>query len=86
MNLKAGSIGDAAGSMVHEMEEAFKKEWPKVMKGQPVPEPNDQMRLMFAAIAQGVVNYLSQNHDAFKVTVSDGTFTFHGSVTKIDKA
>ena len=69
-NLKAGSKTDYVGSMASAMEEAFKNEWHNYMDGAAPPKMNDQMRLMFVAIAQGVVNHLKANHDAFKVTVT----------------
>jgi len=80
----AGSIN--AESMAQAMETAFINEWPIAMDGQPAPEMNSQMHLMFLAIAQGVVNHLKANPDAFKVTVSSsGTGSnYTGNVTAIE--
>jgi len=44
---------------------------------------NNQMRLMFVAIAQGVVKHLKENPNAFGVTVTDGINTFTGTVTGV---
>jgi len=75
-------------SMAAAMEYAFKIEWPKVMGDAPAPEKPEelnQMRLLFAAIAQGVVKYLQEHPTDFKVTVTDtGTGTDTGTVTQID--
>ncbi len=72
-----------AGSMAAAIEKAFLDGWPESMGGQPKPESNDQMRLMFLAIAQGVVKHLKENPTSFKVTVNDGTHNFFGTVTEI---
>ena len=63
----AGSIN--AENMAKAMEAALAAEWPIIMDGQPAPALNDQMHLMFIAIAKGVVSHLKSNPDAFKVTV-----------------
>lgn len=85
MQIKPGSIKDIADSMAMAMADAFKKEWPNAMDKQPVPAMNDQMMLMFVAIAQGVVNHLATNFDAFKVAVADdGSGNLKGTVTSVD--
>jgi hypothetical protein len=84
-NLKAGSKADYVASMASAMEKAFLDEWSSFMEGADAPAMNDQMRLMFVAIAQGVVNHLKANHDAFKVTAtqtSPGNYT--GTVSSIE--
>lgn len=74
-------------SMVAAMEHAFKTEWPKVMDDMPPPskpEELNQMRLLFAAIAQGVVKYLQEHPDDFKVTVNaPGVGDYTGTVSEI---
>lgn len=84
MPLKAGKIGNDADSMSQAMAKAFLDEWPSVMGNDPKPEMNNQMRLMFVAIAQGVINHLRANPKSFKVTVSDGTLSLTGEVTDIE--
>ncbi len=86
MSLKAGTISDDANSMSQAMAKAFLDEWPTVMGNDPKPEMNNQMRLMFVAIAQGVVNHLKANQTSFKVTVTNGTLTLTGQVTNIEIA
>jgi hypothetical protein len=86
MALEAGSITNFTNnSMAKAIEDAFLSEWPNAMGGQPVPAINDQMRLMFVAVAQGVINHLNANPDAFKVTVSDGSNSYSGEVTSIQE-
>lgn len=76
MALKAGKISqtdpndsDYAGSMAQAMEEAFLKAWPEAMDGAPLPDTdNAYARLLFVAVAQGVLKHLSQHAgDAFEV-------------------
>lgn len=84
MALKAGSVSDFENSMASAMADAFAREWRVAMNNQPFPGMNSQTKLIFAAVAQGVVNYLKANHDAFKVEVTGpvaGSFT--GTVKEI---
>ena len=69
MALLAGTKGTYTNSMADAIEKAFLAEWPKVMIDQPVPDSNDQMRLLFMAIAQGVVQHLVDHPEAFTITV-----------------
>jgi hypothetical protein len=78
MALKAGTKRrDSAnqdqyvGSMAAAMEHAFLQEWPVIM-GTQAPQPNDHMRLLFIAIAQGVVRHLKDNENAITVDVPSG--------------
>lgn len=74
MALKAGSLkkeNNYAGSMAEAIEHAFQEEWPHVMGGEK-PKSNPQMKLLFIAIAQGVVKYLSTHSDSFEVEVQEG--------------
>ena len=84
-NLKAGSKTNYVASMASAMEAAFMSEWHNYMNGADAPAMNDQMRLMFVAIAQGVVNHLKANHDAFKVTATQTTSGIYtGTVSAIE--
>jgi hypothetical protein len=71
--------------MAQAMETAFGNVWLSIMAGQPVPAMNPQMHLMFLAIAEGVVNHLKANAEAFQVTVKQtGTnTTYAGNVSVI---
>ena len=71
-SLIPGSLGDPSNfskSMAKAMEDAFVEEWPLAMKGQPAPAVNDQMRLLFVAIAKGVVRHLKAQELAFVADV-----------------
>ncbi|MBD0260133.1 MAG: hypothetical protein ICV83_30820 [Cytophagales bacterium] len=84
MALRAGTVNDFDNSMASKMAEAFAREWFVAMNEQPFPGMNDQTRLMFAAIAQGVVEYLKANPGAFRVSVANSSAgTLNGAVTEI---
>jgi hypothetical protein len=83
MALKAGTIHDYVNSMAQAMEEAFLEEWPRVMsEDQPKPQSNNQMKLLFIAIAQGVVRHLADHSESFDVSVASNAGHNHpASVT-----
>ena len=56
-------------SMAEAMETAFMKEWPVIMHSE-APKTNDQLRLIFIAVAQGIVRYLKDNADAFNIVLN----------------
>ncbi|ULQ53239.1 hypothetical protein [Flavihumibacter fluvii] len=74
MPLKPGTISDFDSSMAKSMEEAFLAEWKNAMGDADAPEPNNQMRLLFVAIAQGLVKHLHENPDAFRIDNFIGSF------------
>jgi len=66
-----------ADSMLEAIEAAFRENWPDVMGHAELPdEINPQMRLVFAAIAQGVVKHLANCDESFKVIADE-----HGNLT-----
>ena len=71
MAIKAGSVQDFGDSMANAIEQAFQAEW-DANEGAPLNEAGEQSRrILFAAIAQGVVDYLAANiGDALKIEVS----------------
>ena len=85
--LKAGTNSDFNASMAKAIEEAFKKEWLTVMQGgnsQAEPQPpafNAQMRIMFVAVAQGVVNHILNTPLSISITLHDsgGSRTYDSS-------
>lgn len=90
MELKAGTTMNDSGSseldnsMAKAIEDAFLKEWPKIMgDGSSAPESNDQMRLLFIAIAQGVIRHLHDNPDAFQVSFTFAGIPVSGQVSQI---
>ncbi len=75
--LKAGTKNSTqpiqySGSMAHAMEKAFMEEWEHIM-GSGKPEMNDQVRLLFIAVAQGVIRHLVDNKRAFKIDIPSST-------------
>jgi hypothetical protein len=80
MALKAGTIQDYGNSMAEAMEEAFLEEWPRIMSdNQPKPKPNDQMKLLFIAMAQGVVRHLADHPESFGVSISSNAGHSHSA-------
>ncbi len=65
---KTGNTNEYAGSMAAAMENAFLREWPAIM-GSAAPQPDNQIRLLFIAIAQGVLRHLKDNEDSISVNV-----------------
>lgn len=77
MGLKAGttnqlSQGQATGSMAKAIEDAFLTEWKAVKGADNEPKMTEDMRLIFAAVAQGVINHLVANENAFQISISGG--------------
>ena len=85
---KAPAASSYSGSMTDAMEKAFKEEWPYVMGDADLPASNEQLNLMFRAVAQGVIRHLKQNCTSMKVTVSidigDESYSGTGTVTDIE--
>lgn len=79
MSLKAGSSADFGNSMA----EAIQKAWDSVRGDTPTSE---QMKLLFIAIANGVIEHLKNNPDSFVFSIEspDGTsINFNIKVTAI---
>jgi hypothetical protein len=69
MALKAGTVDDFTHSMAEAMEQALAQEYQK-LKGEVLPDMGQEdRRMLFAAIAQGVVRHLKDNLAAFTVSV-----------------
>jgi hypothetical protein len=69
MAIKAGTVDDFAHSMAEAMEKALAQEYAR-LKGEGLPEVGEQdRRMLFAAIAQGVVRHLKDNLAAFSLSV-----------------
>ena len=74
MPLKAGSVasidGSLADSLAEAMENAMKMEW-QAVKHVPLPGQGEQdRRLLFAAIAQGLFAFLKANEDTLMTSIS----------------
>ena len=76
---------DTTDNMAREIENAFGAMRLAAGITQPLPAGTNaqDMRIMFLAIARGVVQHLANNPGAFQVTVSDGINTLTGAVTGI---
>jgi hypothetical protein len=92
MALTAGTLSKGAQaesytkSMAKAMEKAFRKEWSYAMSGSELPPTSDDMRLLFVAIAQGVVEHLKERASSFEVTVASASGTgahTHSTTVKI---
>lgn len=79
MALKAGSTADFGNSMA----EAMQKAWDSVRGETPTSE---QVKLLFIAIANGVVEHLKNNPDSFIINIEtpEGVdVNYTGKVTQI---
>lgn len=85
MVLKPGTISDFSHSMAQAMEDAFHAHWTPIMGDRPIPIDSRHLRLLFVAIAQGVVAHLQAHPEAFQVEVDlpDAGGTADGEVTEI---
>ncbi len=72
MALKPGMLEEDGflDSMAKEMEAVFREKLPFVVPGADPEMGEAERRLLFVAVAQGVVKHLAANPDAFKVEVS----------------
>jgi hypothetical protein len=64
MALKAGTVDDFEDSMAEAIENALKVEWAVVKEIAFPTTGEDDRRLLFVAIAQGIVRYLKDNAEA----------------------
>jgi len=71
--LKAGTVFDFNDSLAAEMEEAMKSEW-LVVKGDPLPAPTgeEDRKIMFVAIARGLLKFLQDHRDEIFTTEESG--------------
>ena len=74
MSLKAGTVSDFGNSMAQAIETAFANEL-MTLKGQALPDfATEERRMLFCAIAQGVLAHLHDNDASLKVKL-DGTYS-----------
>ncbi len=74
MALKAGTVASFAGSLAEAMDNAMKTEW-QAVKGVGLPSQGEEdRRLLFAAISQGIFVYLKANEDELmdNITLDSG--------------
>jgi hypothetical protein len=73
MALKAGTVASFAGSLAEAMDNAMKTEW-QAVKGAPLPSQGEEdRRLLFAAISQGLFVFLKAHEDDLmnNITIED---------------
>jgi hypothetical protein len=77
---------DSVDNMAKEIENAYKAV--RILEGITDPLPSgvraNDMRMMFVAIATGVINHLRNNPKAFAVKATGGAITVDGTVTKVN--
>jgi hypothetical protein len=90
MALKSGSIAQSKNdvatwntSMAKAIEQAFLDEWSAALPDQDPPVMNDTARLMFVAIAKGVIKHLGENGSAFNVATQTANSHTHATTTTI---
>lgn len=70
MALKAGTVANFAGSLAEAMDNAMKQEW-QAVKGVPLPsQGQEDRRLLFAAISQGIFVFLKAHEDELMNNIS----------------
>ncbi|MFQ5793432.1 MAG: hypothetical protein ACE5JP_00075 [Candidatus Bipolaricaulia bacterium] len=82
--LYGGSLNEPQGqfenSMAGEIEKALNDL--RAKEGMdPIPLGNRDRRMLFIAIARGVINHLKNNEQAFQIHLEDGTHTHDGHPT-----
>jgi hypothetical protein len=80
-DLKAGTVANPAdfgASMAQYMEQAMKSEW-QAVKGYPLPAGvgEDDRKILFAAVAQGMLRFLEDNLLKLETNEVDSTAGFH---------
>ena len=84
MPMKAGTVADFSNSMAMAMEQAMIQEYQN-LKGEPLPGMGEEdRRMLFTAIAQGVVRHLKDHLDAFDVKTVHDTSTTTAPSSSID--
>ena len=83
--LKPGSTSDFAASMAEAMFVAMQKEW-QAAHGSPLPGGAGELdrRIMFAAIAQGVLGYLEDHRGDLVTTVVQDASGGHSHTMAFD--
>ena len=70
MALKPGTVADFGGSLAEAIDNAMKQEW-QAVKGVPLPtQGQEDRRLLFAAISQGLFVFLKAHEDDLMNNIS----------------
>ena len=73
--LRGGSVADFTNSMAEAIEQALEAEW-QAVKGSALPsDGQEDRRLLLAAIASGILNYLETHQNEFinSITLGSGS-------------
>jgi hypothetical protein len=85
--LQPGTHSDTASTtMAKQIEAAFINQWPHFNPELPLPEGAQMksLRLFFVAVAQGVIQHLRDNPQAFEVRVNDSGSDLQGTVVEVN--
>jgi len=84
MVLKAGQVADFAGSMAEAIEQAFQSEW-TAAKTTALPQAGAvDRKILFAAVAQGVLNYLEDHKSELVTSNENDTAVGHSHILDIN--
>lgn len=84
--LKPGHVSDFANSMAEAIENALQSEW-QTVKGSALPSAGaDDRKILFVAIAQGVLGYLKANQAELisTITLQTASVTVESTVTDLE--
>ncbi len=84
MALKAGHVADFAGSMAEAIEQAFQAEW-TAARTTALPQAGAvDRKILFAAVAQGVLNYLEAHKTELVTSNDEDTASGHDHILDIN--
>src|SRR5262249_32094343 len=82
MTLRAGTVQHFGGSMAQAIEQAFAAEL-LALKGTPLPDSSrDERRMLFAAIAQGVLSYLDAHQADLQIVIGPAEYDLQIDYTR----
>jgi hypothetical protein len=83
-SLKGGTSADFSNSMAEAIEQAMDKEWQAVY-GVALPSlGSDYRKILWVAIANGILNYLKTNQDDILTSITLDSFGAASTVTALD--
>jgi hypothetical protein len=87
VSLRAGTTGSGPvfeGTMAESIARGLDAEIFRLTQKKPPPFAQDERRALFAAIAQGVIDYLRQNQDTITITIANDGGLLNGVDFKIE--
>jgi hypothetical protein len=83
-SLKGGTSADFSNSMAEAIEQAMDEEWQAVY-GAALPTLGSEYRkILWVAIANGILNYLKTNQDDILTSITLDSFATASTVTALD--